>query len=170
MILFTSFLNSYKVYPLPYSFNCESHFYFTPIKSNLWCFDIVGYMAFPGKHCQPTVFYTIKKTNFISNSSKLPITSQVQVELPAHFLSPDMVFILLQLMQVLCILWQSLWVDVCKCPAVYGKYCFLSHSPPLTFTIFPLSFPQWSMILWRRVNDIYVSFGVDHSAVCHYVY
>lgn len=80
------------------------------------------------------------KIDFIPNSSKSPITPHVQVEFPAHFLSPGMVFVLLEPMQVLCILSQSLWVDVCKCPAMYVKYCFLSHPPLLTLIIFSAFF------------------------------
>lgn len=86
----------------------------------------------------PGVWFHWRKLTFPSHT-EMPMAPQLGVGLRSILLPPYWHLVWVKPVQVLCVLSQSLWIDICISPLVSGRYCFPGDidSPPLTFGIFP---------------------------------
>lgn len=122
---------------------------------------------------RPTRGYPLKKLDSPSPGSyPFPLAPQLRVGLHASFPSPCWDFIWLELVQVLCVLSQLLWVHMCNClPWYIRKTLFhCGHPLSLALTVFLLTLAQLPLSLGRRGWDTDVPFRVKHSEVFYSLY
>lgn len=74
------------------------------------------------------------------------------------------------ILSVLCMLSQSLWVNICNFSPVSRKLFPCSHLPPLALKIFLAPLLQWSLSLGRKGCNISVPFMSEHPTVSYSLY
>lgn len=121
---------------------CAFYTFFPPIKINLCCPNILGYLTFLWTRVALLGVTLLEKMFSPSPKSwQLPIATWLGVDLCVQLPSLCRDLVWTGLPQALHMLSQPLWVLMCSCPAVTWRPCH--YSPPLAFLLFLPFLPQW---------------------------